>query len=771
MIKHSIILSLSLCAICASLFFACSSESSIGESEPVDSGIDHAYCVFPREQMCLPGPVSICPKGGILSDTCPEDEGYTDMTVQNSSSSLEASSSSKALYIENTDMGIFANDTTFIDPRDEKEYKYIISNGKAWMTDNLNYSRDGTLGLCLIDCDKGNGLVYKYDVAIDENPLQGLCPKGWKIPTYAEWASVPLAAMPAAFYRQGRYWTSTANADVVIIDAVNSIKINSNGTINDRFAIRCIANDSLPCGTENYAIATDFCFDNDIYERCGDKMYNLEKSFCSGAKLYALCGGLTYVPATEGCLSETVFKKCKDILYNDGTHFCVDNDKLYKLCDGKIYDPEEEGCFEGKTWPLCDGHLYDTEYEFCAHDDKLYELCDGIEYFPVEHGCHEDMLLKRCGIYLYDEETEFCVADKDVYDKCGGEIYDPATKGCSEDKILTRCGFYLYDESVSFCVSNNVYDKCGGLIYEPAIQKCEAGVLFILNEDFEDNTHSFTLVNGTITNKWFIGTATSYSGFKSAYISNNGSENSYTMTSPSVVHLYKDIIFPTSSKNFVMKYNFKGMGETNNDYMTLRYGNTTSTPSASVGTSRSVTVAMRDSYGDGWNNCALRININGTNLASNATFSSGSSSSATFSVNPGDVVQVYWVLGYDHDETAFAIYYTDDPPIPAFNPALGATNDTQRILLSKQYTTFNAPEPADGTLLGSFTVPVSSAIFTGTLIDSVQGYSDWTERTVILPASDFNGKTMRMVFSWINNASGGTQPPAAIDNITISVVE
>ena len=141
---------------------------------------------------------------------------------------------------------------------------------------------------------------------------------------------------------------------------------------------------------------------------------------------------------------------------------------------------------------------------------------------------------------------------------------------------------------------------------------------------------------------------------------------------------------------------------------------------AAVSITREVTIAMWDygssGTGDGWDDsAALRINVNGTNLATNARLASGRGPGYyRFDVNPGDVVQIYWVNGGTYDrECAFAAYYTDDPPSPMFDPSSGTT-DTARVLASKQY---NQPSGAvgDGTSMGSFTVPGGDVITPDTI--------------------------------------------------------
>ncbi|WP_461255316.1 beta strand repeat-containing protein [Treponema sp. R80B11-R83G3] len=133
-----------------------------------------------------------------------------------------------------------------------------------------------------------------------------------------------------------------------------------------------------------------------------------------------------------------------------------------------------------------------------------------------------------------------------------------------------------------------------------------------------------------------------------------------------------------------------------------------------------VTIDMYDSYGDGWNGCALRININGINLSSNATISSGSSGSYTFNVVSGDSVSIYWVSGDYQDECSFIVYYTDTPPSPAFTTSNNDYWNGANALVYELQGTMNGI--SGGTLLGSFTVQ-NGNIDVDTIIDiaAIQG--------------------------------------------------
>jgi len=118
-----------------------------------------------------------------------------------------------------------------------------------------------------------------------------------------------------------------------------------------------------------------------------------------------------------------------------------------------------------------------------------------------------------------------------------------------------------------------------------------------------------------------------------------------------------------------------------------------------------VTIDMFDSYGDGWNgNGALRINVNGVEIANNIKVPSGSRNSTySFYVKKGDFVQVYWVAGQDQQENSFIMYYSDKPPSPAFTASNSSSWNGTNALLYKLSNTMNTI--SNGTLLGSFTVP------------------------------------------------------------------
>jgi hypothetical protein len=174
------------------------------------------------------------------------------------------------------------------------------------------------------------------------------------------------------------------------------------------------------------------------------------------------------------------------------------------------------------------------------------------------------------------------------------------------------------------------------------------------------------------------------------------------------------------------------------------------------------TVQMWDSYGDGWGGgAALRVNINGTetNIRLN-----GSSDTRVFNVQTGDAVGFYWVDGGSRDwECAFAVYYTEAPPSPMFDPSMGTT-DTTRVLLSKKY---DNPSGAvgNGTLMGWFTV--GHGVFINTLYAPSAPMTGAAFPLPAVPGIITDGVSIAAQGWQISSADGSTwsnfTPPATVN--------
>jgi len=126
---------------------------------------------------------------------------------------------------------------------------------------------------------------------------------------------------------------------------------------------------------------------------------------------------------------------------------------------------------------------------------------------------------------------------------------------------------------------------------------------------------------------------------------------------------------------------------------------------------REITIDMWDINGIGWDGSdALRINVNGVDKANIRVPTNASNSKFTFTVSSDDRVDIYWVVGSGQEVNfyamcyAFAVYYSDDPPNPTFNPdsnSWSASNDPNgKVLVYRQYITMYSV--SNNTLLGSF---------------------------------------------------------------------
>jgi len=116
---------------------------------------------------------------------------------------------------------------------------------------------------------------------------------------------------------------------------------------------------------------------------------------------------------------------------------------------------------------------------------------------------------------------------------------------------------------------------------------------------------------------------------------------------------------------------------------------------------RTVKIDMFDSGSNGWGNGAISVNVNGNEITTVKVIS-GSTDTYTFQVTIGDVVQLYWLAGPSQGDNSFIVYYTDTPPIPAFNTDSNLFWNGSNALI---YRSRNAMKNTNGgESLGSFTV-------------------------------------------------------------------
>lgn len=90
---------------------------------------------------------------------------------------------------------------------------------------------------------------------------------------------------------------------------------------------------------------------------------------------------------------------------------------------------------------------------------------------------------------------------------------------------------------------------------------------FIYTCDFESDNSDWVLENGTRTNQWQIGTATNNGGSQAIYVSeDNGTSNTYSITSTSTTYAYVPITFSAPGE-YQVRYDWKCAGESSFDYL------------------------------------------------------------------------------------------------------------------------------------------------------------------------------------------------------------
>ncbi|MBO4599900.1 MAG: fibronectin type III domain-containing protein, partial [Bacteroidales bacterium] len=79
-------------------------------------------------------------------------------------------------------------------------------------------------------------------------------------------------------------------------------------------------------------------------------------------------------------------------------------------------------------------------------------------------------------------------------------------------------------------------------------------------------SNGWEFANGTQTNYWCVGSGTNNGGNKSMYITTNGIDNTYNISSTSNVYAYREIYLPDTG-DYVYSFDWKNQGESCCDYM------------------------------------------------------------------------------------------------------------------------------------------------------------------------------------------------------------
>jgi len=145
----------------ATLQASSSSSSQIAESSSSSAVREYDYCVFISDRICLTGPMSSCPSGGALSNSCPYGSSSS---VSSSSSSIVSSSSSIQSNV------VFGPSVSY----GGETYQTVVIGSQTWFQRNLNYNVSGSR------CYGEDGLVFNnktgsYDIELSYSEIQAYC--------------------------------------------------------------------------------------------------------------------------------------------------------------------------------------------------------------------------------------------------------------------------------------------------------------------------------------------------------------------------------------------------------------------------------------------------------------------------------------------------------------------------------------------------------------------------------------------------------------------
>jgi gliding motility-associated-like protein len=157
-----------------------------------------------------------------------------------------------------------------------------------------------------------------------------------------------------------------------------------------------------------------------------------------------------------------------------------------------------------------------------------------------------------------------------------GTIYPTNTNSLPLTGLTSSTSYMYYIRAI--CEFNSS-EWAGPFTFYTTQIPFDIGITGSYTENFESPSFGFSLLNGTQTNKWAVGTATQNGGTKSMYISNdNGGSNAYSTASASVVQSYRDILMPASLGQIYFSFDWKSNGESNQDYLRVWVVPSTYTP-------------------------------------------------------------------------------------------------------------------------------------------------------------------------------------------------
>lgn len=169
--------------------------------------------------------------------------------------------------------------------------------------------------------------------------------------------------------------------------------------------------------------------------------------------------------------------------------------------------------------------------------------------------------------------------------------------------LATSTQYAVYVRAI--CSTTDISNWSGPL----AFYTTQIPAVLPYTENFDGPNPPLTFINGTSTNKWMLGTATSLSPNHSVYVSNNNNANSYSNSNTNVF-FYRDIAIPAGVIDLAVEFDWKGVGNSS-DFMRvwLAPSSFNPTPGTAMVAGNGVSLVATNFYGQpNWAHAVNAVN-------------------------------------------------------------------------------------------------------------------------------------------------------------------
>lgn len=355
------------------------------------------------------------------------------------------------------------------------------------------------------------------------------------------------------------------------------------------------------------------------------------------------------------------------------------------------------------------------------------------------------------------------------------------------------------------------YGTYGTKHYKLTTELLEEPTVLSYNNWEDGSLGGWVYANENQTNKWNIGTATSYNGSYSLYVTSGvtsfSSNNLYNVNDGSVSHIYRDFKLPLGNQAsgttpYYLSFFYRSVGNLSdgaNIYLTptnvIPSGGTVINPNYRLNLNQysgatgytatkvvfsGINIVNENVIAESWERADWEgwTVVNGAqtnkwNIGSGASFTGRYSAYVTSSTTGVTAANLYNV-----NSTSISHFYRDvvipnsgDSVFLTFrwrcqgeNGASTSNYDFGAVVIADTGTSVNAGAEvltAKATSGGNGRIGGDATYGKFNLAYVAGGL--WNTETINM--TSYKGLTKRLIFTWVNDASLGTNPPMAIDNI------